>query len=539
MGNLNPTQRIIDVVKNISDRKYQLPSIQRPFVWEEDQILRLLDSLMCSYPIGAVMAWKPLSKIKCRHFMEDYSSGDRLLSQLPTPAEEQAYMILDGQQRLQSLYICFQGRYNGERLYLRIDCLADPDESNLHYLFDFLSDEEALANPGWVHVSELLRLKVKDINSFVQNRLSSASSEVKNQAIEIISTFVQEFSMDQSLLFQEVDEDLDYNHVLEVFERVNSGGTKLSKSDLLFSTMTLKIPDMEERFIRIVDLLNDSDRHNFNTDFVIKTAFIVFNKKAQYDFNKLRDDVFLETLKEKFDQLEQVLTSVRVWLDGKALIKAGRFLRSQLALIPIIDYLMINNKTLGPDDGEESTMMRQYLYMAFFSRLFSRAADNSLDQLHDIIIRAHQGHPGQFPIKEIGAFITKREKKEEYGFRDEYLWDLDLILNIIDGGVIQIPKLRTWSLERDHIFPRHQLEIRGIDKDVNDIGNFRLYGKSRNISKSDKMPDINTEFFGNNDMELRKIYLAACDTLTQDSYSLFVRKRRELIKEKVVAFLGL
>jgi len=538
MGNLNPTQRIIDVIKSIGDHKYQLPSIQRPFVWEEDQIFRLLDSLMCGYPIGAVMAWKPSAKIKCRHFMENYYSGDRVLSQLPNSSEDNAYMILDGQQRLQSLYICFKGRYNGERLYLRIDRLADSSESNLNYEFDFLSDAEAAADAGWVHVSDLIQLKVKDINSFVRNRLITASSDMHDLAVDIISTFVQEFTMDQSLLFQEVEDSLDYNHVLEIFERVNSGGTKLSKSDLLFSTVTLKIPDMEERFVRIVDDLNDSDRHSFNTDFVIKAAFVIFNKKSKYDFIKLRDDVFLDTLANEFDHLEKVFIAMRVWLDGKALIKAGRFLRSQLALVPLIDYLMLNKKYLGPNDGEESNQMKQYLYMAFFTRLFSRAADSILDQLHDILVLAYQTNPGKFPIEEIGAFISKREKKGEYRFRDEYLWDLDLVLNIIDGGVLEIPKVRSWSLERDHIFPRHQLELRKIDQDVNNLGNFRLYGKSRNISKSDKMPDADTDFFGNGDPDLQKLYREACVNLTQESFSAFVHKRSNLIKNKVITFLG-
>jgi hypothetical protein len=539
MGDLNPTQRITDVIRNITERKYQLPSIQRPFVWEEDQILRLLDSLMCSYPIGAVMAWKPSEKIKCRPFLENYSTGERLLSQLPPASEEQAYMILDGQQRLQSLYLCFNGMYNGERLYLRIDQMADPLESNLHYLFDFLNDKEAAADPGWVHVKELTQLKVKDINSFVLKRLPVASQETHSVAIEIISTFVQEFGMEQSLLFQEVDDGLDYNSVLEVFERVNSGGTKLSKSDLLFSTVTLKIPDMEERFIRIVDDLNDNDRHSFTTDFVIKTAFVVFNKKAKYDFNKLRDDTFLDKLADEFDHLEKVLTAIRVFLNETALIKAGRFLRSQLALIPIIDYLILNRKYYGPDEGEESIWMKQYLYMAFFTRLYSRAPDSVLDQLHDILVYAQQTDPGKFPIQAIGDFIAKREKKGGYSFRDDYLWDLDLVLNIIDGGVLQIPKVRSWSLERDHIFPRHQLELKKIQTDVNSLGNFRLLGKSRNISKSDNMPDINTEYFGKNDPVLKVLFTAACSDLSQETFSAFVQKRKEMIHEKVERFLGM
>jgi hypothetical protein len=538
MGELNATQRVVDVIKGIEQHRYQLPSIQRPFVWDEDQILKLIDSLICSYPIGAIMVWKPKDKIRCRPFIDTYDSGDHNLSHLPTSAERKAYMVLDGQQRLQSLYLSFKGLYNGQRAYLRIDDYADETESNLHYRLDFLTDEEAQKNLAWVQFCDLASLSISKINRFVRDRLPNFPENVLDRAIEIVSTFVQEFAMDESLLFQEVDETMDYNQVLEVFERVNSGGTTLSKSDLLFSTVKLKIPDMEKRFLSIIDDLNVNDRHNFTSDFIIKTAFVVFNKKAKYDFNKLRDGKFLTALSTEFPHLEKVITSMRLWLEEKALIKAGRFLRSQLALIPIIDYLMLNKEYLGPAEGDENTFVCQYLYMAFFTRLYSRAPDSVLDQLHDILVKAHKEKPKQFPIQEIGEFIARREKKGDYAYRDEYLMDLDLVLNIIDGGVPVIPKLRTWSLERDHIFPQNELRTRNINQNIDDVGNLRLLGKSRNISKSDNMPDDNTEFFGYKDKNLQIMFQAACGNLTQNTFNDFVSARRKLIKDKVVEFLG-
>jgi hypothetical protein len=539
MGELNPTQRIVDVVKAVDRKLYQLPSIQRPFVWEQHQILRLLDSIMCRYPIGAVMVWRPPEKIRCRPFLDRYNSGDRLLSELPAPAQRQAYMVLDGQQRLQSLFLSFTGRYDGKRVYLRIDGAPGEGDDGLHYRFEFLTDAEAQADPAFVHLGELVRLDVADIDEFVGGRLKGIDANGRRQAVKVVSTFVSAFAMREALLFQEIDEKLDYNDVLEVFERVNSGGTPLSKSDLLFSTVTLKLPDMEERFVRIVEDLNDGGRHDFNTDFVIKTAFVVFGKKAKYDYAKLADDLLLDRLQTDFEKLQKVVTSLRVWLDGSALIKSGRFLRSQLAIIPLIDYLMLNGKVLGPAEGGESRRMRQYLYMAFFTRLFSRAPDSVLDQLHDILVEAHRKSSGTFPIKEIGAFMARREKKGPYQFRDEYLWDLDLVLNIIDGGVIEIPKKRGWSLERDHLFPQNQLKLHGIERDVNDVGNFRLLAKVRNISKSDTMPDGNTEFFGKDDAELFGLFKAACGDFTQENLSRFVERRRALMRSKVTSFLGI
>ena len=58
---------------------------------------------------------------------------------------------------------------------------------------------------------------------------------------------------------------------------------------------------MEARFIKIVDDLNENERHDFNTDFVIKAAFVVFGKGAKYDFKKLADGDFLDKLGKNFD----------------------------------------------------------------------------------------------------------------------------------------------------------------------------------------------------------------------------------------------
>jgi hypothetical protein len=538
MVNLKTHQTVKSMVEGIDEREYQLPSIQRPFVWEPEQIIRLLDSIMCEYPIGAVMVWLPPSKIRCRPFLMNYQPGDRLRSQLPAPGEQRARMVLDGQQRLQSLYLAFYGTYDSKRIYLRIDQRANPTEDDVHYRFELLADAEAAENPAFVFVGELAKLDIEDIDNFVRTRLPDLDDGTKKTAVQIASRFVSRFVVKDSILVQEVSEKLDYNDVLEVFERVNSGGTPLSKSDLLFSTVTLKVPNMEERFTQIVEDLNEGGRFDFDTDFVIKTTFVLFGKKAKYDYNKLSDDTYLQKLAADFENLEKVVTAVRVWLEDKAVIKGNRFLRSKSALIPIIDYLYQNERWLGPKEGVESTTLRQFLYMSYFTRLFSRAPDSPLDQIHDAILKAKAASLGNFPVADVGKVIIGREKKGSYEFRDEYLWDLDLVLNIIDGGVKEIPKKRSWSLERDHIVPRHQLSENGITADVDDVGNLRLLAKSRNISKKDKMPDENTEFFGKDDANVRSKYDAARKSLTQESFTAFVKARRELIKKKVMDFLG-
>lgn len=535
MAKLRSEQSVRQIVKDIKDEEFQLPSIQRPFVWEPEQTLKLLDSIMCEYPIGALMVWKPSGQVRCRPFIKDYLSGKRKISQLPPPNEKPSYMVLDGQQRLQSLYLSFYGTYDKKRIYLRLDAMADKSEDDLNYRFEWLTNEEAGEDKRYVFIGELAEVEIEEIDEFVSDRCPDLNAEEKKLAIKICGRFVNRFVVKEPVLIQEISEKLDYNEVLEVFERVNSGGTPLSKSDLLFSTVSLKVPEIEDRFNKILDELNQNGKFDFNTDFLIKTTFVIFGKKAKYDHKKLADEKYIQALSAGFDNLEKVMDALRVFLEDNACIKASRFLRSKNALIPIIDFLYQNQKWLGADEGEESQQLLQYLYMAFFARMYSRAPDSIIDQCHDKIVAAKPA----FPLDEMSKLLVKREKRGTYEFRDEYLTqDLDLVLNIIDGGVLEIPRKRTWSLERDHIFPQHKLKEAGIVDDVHDVGNFRLLGKSRNISKSDTMPDQNTEFFGSNDDELKKLFEVAVADFNQTNFTAFVNKRHELIFNKVANFLG-
>lgn len=543
MGQMNETQRVIDMILDIDKKIYQLPSIQRLYVWKQDQVIKLFDSIMKGFPVGAVIIWTPAQNdIRYKKFLADYFSGMIVKSQEPNQgnSHEQHYMVLDGQQRLQSLYIGFRGTFDGQCVYLKVDDYADETMPDMYYRFVFKDPADAKKDPTYVHPNELIQLEIEDIDEYVKNRLPSASDEMKSRSVKIISRFISAFKVNQPIHLQEIGSKFSYDDVLTVFERVNSGGTKLSKSDLLFSIVTSKIPDMEDRIRDMVAELNNGGNFEFSTDFVIKTAFVVFDKRAKYEFDKLRDPKLLKKLEDRFSDLEEAVTSLKNWLENKALIRIERFLPSQLALIPIIDYLMMNNKyKYGPEEGAESQAICQYLYMAFFTTLFSFAADSVLDQLHDVLVKAKEQQPGVFPIQQIGEFITRRRHLDSYRFRDEYLGNLGLVLNIVGGGVTAIEKKRGWSLENDHIFPRAGLERLQIVKDVHDVGNFRLLPKLPNIKKSDTMPAEDADFFGKDDPELKKLFQQARQNLTQDTFSAFVRRRKALIREKVVKFLGM
>lgn len=282
MGRIKPTQKIYDVVKDIKQDNYRLPSIQRSFVWEEERICKLMDSLMNDYPIGSFLVWRPSSEvtIRTRKFAQEYKTGERLISEEET-LQPLPYLVLDGQQRLQSLFLSFFGKYNDKRLYFKIDSNPNSEENDLRYHFQFLTCEQAVKDLHWRKVEDIIQIKIPKISAFVDSEFRDDTPRVKEKIKENIGKFIQIFGIEDRIHILDVQEELPYNDVLEVFVRVNSGGIVLTKSDLLFSTVILHSPGMEKKFIEVVDELNGSGEYDFDTDFLIKSSFVILDKGAK------------------------------------------------------------------------------------------------------------------------------------------------------------------------------------------------------------------------------------------------------------------
>ena len=535
MSKIKPTQRIYDVVKDIKDDRYRLPSIQRSFVWEEERICKLMDSLMNDYPIGSFLVWKPSSEItiRTRKFVQDYKTGERLISEEES-VESLPYLVLDGQQRLQSLFLAFFGKYNGKYLYFKVDSNPNNEENDLRYHFRFMNIDQAKKDSHWLKLNEVINLSIEEISEYVDDHFGDDNEETKRVIKKNLSRFIRIFNMDEKISIQDVKEDLPYNDVLEVFVRVNSGGIVLTKSDLLFSTVILHSPEMEKKFIEVVDELNGNGEYDFDTDFLIKTSFVLLDRGAKYDIKKLKDGEYIKNLEDNFEKIRKALLSTVEFLKTDAKILSKRFLKSDLALIPIVDFIYQQPHQQLPEG--QTIKLRQYLYMSFFMRFYSYGPDGKLDVIHKKI---KESNPiTNFPIDEISKYMEERTGMN-YDFSENMLYDLDLILNIIQGGVFEIPKKRGWSLERDHIFPRSILEKKGFTEDlINSVGNFRYINKTRNILKSNVLPEENTEFYGSDEWALKELFMKARDNLTEETFKNFVQKRKELIMSKVNEFLG-
>src|SRR3990172_7510784 len=269
------------LIEDINSTLY-LPHIQRPFVWEIEQMIRLFDSLMRNYPIQTFLFWRTKDEIKARRFMEQ-AEWDPDLSDFYEPNMSKGgvekVFVLDGQQRLQTLYAIFRGAILSEtntrqEAYFNIasgDKIADTG-----LLYELVFTEELRVFP-WYRVADLLGKHSQRNAEELADELNEALDKIeKANPITVCDTSYDQRAREKrvrrnmsqliSLLREErhfwvqeldgVANQFPYKRVLDIFVRVNSGGTKLDASDLMFAAMKEGWDEIEEAIEETTELLN-------------------------------------------------------------------------------------------------------------------------------------------------------------------------------------------------------------------------------------------------------------------------------------------
>src|SRR3954463_15477028 len=126
------------LMNQVANDEVVLPAIQRDFVWAEEQTENLLDSIMRGYPIGIALLWETHNDIQYRSFVRDFRTGT-LHSYRENTDRRRLRVVLDGQQRLQSLYIALHGLRDGRQVHFDVLSGQHGDDSEQErYLFDFM-----------------------------------------------------------------------------------------------------------------------------------------------------------------------------------------------------------------------------------------------------------------------------------------------------------------------------------------------------------------------------------------------------------------
>ena len=515
-------------IENIKSKKFVLPSIQREFVWNTEQIEVLFDSLMRDYPISTFLFWKvEKNKIKdfqFYDFLKHYHEKDeRHNKKIDLVNDEDIIAILDGQQRLTSMYVGLNGSYAEKLPYykwdspnafpkkkLYLNLLSKAEDIEVEYDFRFLTKEETINQNGfyWFDASKILEFT--DISKVMEylmlNELMDTSKHSKEQSSFALNTLNQFFNIihQKGTISYYLEEGEQLDKVLQIFIRTNSGGTKLSYSDLLLSIATAQWKDKDAREIihEFVDEINEiGEGFNFNKDFVLKSCLVLA------DFNDIKFKVDNFT-KENMSIIEANWEEVSIAIKSAVeLIAKYGYNRDNLlatnALIPIA-YFIYKNKfkeTIIHSSSRENDRkaIKEWLARVLLKGTFGGTPDAIYPVMRTLI----NNNLGKFPLQEIIEYY--RGKVKSIVFTSD---DIDSILELEYGSAktycaltLLYPSLNySFKYHQDHIHPKsffnkRQLSALGITDEkiridyisrYNKLPNLQLLQATINVEKKDK-----------------------------------------------------
>lgn len=545
---------------------------------DTDQIETLFDSLMQDYPIGAFLFWEidksRLLDYDFYEFLRNYHEKTGTHNKkVDLKGSDGVTAVLDGQQRLTSIYIGLKGSY-AYRLkykqkkndnayptrYLYLNLLEDAKDESNKYDFRFLTDDEykGMTEGYWYKVGDILTMtQPGETSQYVLDHIAFAGAYTKEQTMHANNTLQKLYNVvhtDKTLSYYK-EKSVELDKVLNIFIRVNSGGTVLTYSDLLLSIASAQWENHDAReeiteFVEEVNAIGGGFR--INKDFVLKTALVLtdftdiafkvdnFNKP-----NMMKIEANWDNIKRAIKQSVNLVSSFGY---------SGETLSSNNALIPIAYYLL----TIGmPENFVESgttrdnkAKIKKWLIMALLKKAFSGQPDNVIRPIRDII---RENGTGDFPISQIIDRFKGTNKSILFTEDDidEYLLKLKYGKSeTLSTLMLLYPSLDfSNKFHEDHMYPKSKfrksyLRKMGVPEEkldeyidtVNDISNLQLLPAQLNEEKlnSDFDTWFNTEQITETDkIQYRKIHYLPDMEYTYPVFLAFVAKRKELLKSKL------
>lgn len=579
------TMNIKKVIDKAERNELCLPAIQRKYVWSPEQIEKLFDSLYQGYPIGTFLMWNvpndQIDQYKFYSFLREFHQKNGNFNDLnPSNENREFTAVLDGQQRITSLFIALRGSYTivkrstniVKHLYFNLTAFADIEDDKVY--FKLLSKDEAKNDKeaAWVKVGDFLNTTWLSFTN-TQNRnydlLESLVSQhpqkdrIQNilqqgfqnnqRLIDVVERLIKMLQLDENISYYEVKGNEGLDTVTEIFIRINSGGKVLSKSDLLFSTVISRWEEGREKIDLLLQELNDME-YNLDTDFIMRTCLYLTGSPILFkvgNFNNQTVQKIIDAFEKDGDTMDIKTAILRVF--GYLKSELGihdKALKSKNVLIPLIYHVYRGGK-LGDNSLEE---VQKYIYISLLQKVFGSHGDSLLNQLRAGVTAnngAYKLKDEYFNFSQVLKGITDAQKKAAYSIDEEVLnsWlvkkgdEAFMVLSLIYG---KLPHTYD-SYIIDHLHPKHFFkksafadgEFEDIKGLIDTVPSLMLASaQDRELRKVDfpLMTYINTILRDRNvDVNQYMAFhqLVATDSLELLQFKLLFESRRDRIMKKL------
>ena len=570
---------IKETLDEINGRDLVLPAIQREFVWGAEQICRLFDSLMQGYPFGTFLYWRVApensGEFKFFDFVLNYHERDHPhCPPLPDMPNRQLTAVLDGQQRLTALNIGLRGSaaWKLPRLWwnnpdafpeqlLHLDLLWEPgeDDEGLEYRFRFLTGKQSSVADSecWFPVREVLKMKSGPaMVQWLNQRLAQKHVDPAYETLDRLHRVVH--SEHLVAFYEEKGQELD--KVLQIFIRMNDGGTPLSHSDMLLSIAVAQWThhDARKEIHELVDDLNKIGvGFTFSKDLVLKAGLMLSDIGSVGfkvdNFKRENMDVF----ERNWDDVKRAMTLTVQLVSDFGL--SGQNLRAHNAILPIAYYLYLKD----PGEGylthssfePDRQAVREWLFRSLLkSGIWGSGLDTLLTALRQVI--KDNGNSG-FPVVRIYQDMAARGRS--LVFEEEEIEELadmssgDRLTFGLLSVLFPFVDLRN-QFHVDHVFPRSRFTEKRLrdgcvpEEKIDDfiqyrdrLANLQLLEGSKNTEKSAKMPakwlcQVHPCPSNRQDYTDRHLLGDVPNSITE--FDAFYYARRGQLKEKIGQLLG-
>jgi hypothetical protein len=471
--------KISTILDHIDSGHMALPEFQRGYVWNGDQVRKLFTSLYLRRPVGGLLVWATESKTAA------HRGGGALAAGV-------VKLLLDGQQRMTSLYGVVRGKppqffdgnakaFAGLRFHLGTQT------------FEFYQPVKMQGDPLWIDVTELMKKGTDGLGHLV-TRLTADPALVAN-----LSEYFGRLSgllgiTDVELHVEEVtgaDKTLDV--VVDIFNQVNSGGTKLSKGDLALATICADWPQARDAMKAKLKEWEKAGYH-FTLDWLLRSVNTALTGEAKFQF--LHDETAEEIQEGLKRAVKHIETSLNL-IGGRLGLDHDQVFFGRFGVPVMVRYLDQRN---GPMVEKERDKLLFWFAQAGMWGRFSGSTesfidqdlaalegpDGGLDKLLDQLRLWHGGlrvEPGHFTGWSLGArfypvlyLLTRMGQARDWG-----TGGLPLKANLLG---------KMSRLEVHHIFPKAQLYKRKFTRpEVNALANFCFLTRETNLQISDRLPE--------------------------------------------------
>jgi hypothetical protein len=511
----------------IDSGQIKLPMFQREFVWDKEQSAKLIDSILKGYPIGTFIFWKTKESLRSVKDIGNHSLPE-------TPKGDYAQYILDGQQRITSLYAIRKG--------LRIS--KDGKEINYRDIYvnldyDPLSDEQIVTSQkeeekAYVSVHELLTRRLGELFKQVGADKADLAEEYKTKltTYDFATITIKDYPIDIAC---------------DVFSRINTGGKSLT----LFEIMVAMTYDEAKGFdlaLKYDELLNgndESDNSLTKAKFDTVPAATVLQAVAAITTDSIRAKDILKIRREKFiANWEPMVSSMFTAVDfirTKLHVPVSQLLPYTSLLVPFT-YFFFKNGNKRPTEIQ-AKLLKQFFYWVGLNSRYSGSTETKIDEdLKKMNLIFKEKRPkyasdelevtaegiadtcfsaGNSNVKAILCLFAAQKPRN----LDD---DSDVIL---DNSNLKIASSRNYH----HFFPKAYVNKHFKDSEPNMVANITLIDAASNNKIRAKAPSFYVEKFKNSNTELAsslKSHLIGCQKdfgILEDDYEKFIRQRSAAI----------